>query len=94
METIFSVLSSIHIVGAKYSIYSRKTENSTNITIHNITERIESHKILEVTDDEGEIHLLINIKYKLIVVEPGFPFKNTSHSTGLVFYKTNTRDPQ
>ena len=32
-----------------------------------MTERIESYTILEVTDDEVEINLLINIKYTVIV---------------------------
>ena len=32
-----------------------------------MTEKIESYTILEVTDDEVEINLLINIKYTVIV---------------------------
>ena len=34
------VLSSIHIGGEKYSIYSSKTETSTDITMHKINEII------------------------------------------------------
>ena len=33
-----------------------------------MNERIESNKILEVADDEGEIHLLLNTKCIVIVV--------------------------
>ena len=46
---------------AKYRIYSSKTENTTNITIHKTTEGLKSNKILEGSDDEGEINLLLNI---------------------------------
>ena len=31
----------------------------TKITFHKITVRIKPYKILEVIDDEGEVHLLI-----------------------------------
>ena len=40
---------------------TKNTEPVTNTTIHKVTESIESCKILEVTDDEGSIHQLINI---------------------------------
>ena len=46
-----------------------KPETVSNITIHNISEKIESYTVLEVTDDEGEICLLINIKYTVRVVD-------------------------
>ena len=58
----------------------------TNITIHKITERIESYTVLEVTDDKGKIHLLINLKCTGIVTEPRSSIRNTPHSTGRVFY--------
>ena len=50
-----SVLSYLHVVGAKYRIQSSKTETDTNITIHKINERIESNKFLEDTDYDGAI---------------------------------------
>ena len=48
---------------------------------------IESYTILEVTDDEGEIHLLINIKYTLIVADTRSPILTTPHSTSIVLYE-------
>ena len=66
----------------------------TNITFHKITERIEPCKILEVTNDEGEIHLLIGLKYTLIVSDTVSPILTASHSNILVFYETNVRDSQ
>ena len=33
-----------------------KTETDTNITIHKMTERIESNKVLEIKDDKRSIH--------------------------------------
>ena len=61
-ESIFSVLSSIHIVSAKCRIKLIKTYTATNITIHKITQGIESTTNLEDNDNKGVIHLLINIK--------------------------------
>ena len=52
LESIDSVLSSLHIGGSTYNIYSRKTETATNFTIQKNTESIESNKLLEVTSDE------------------------------------------
>ena len=72
-ESIDSVLSSLHIGGSKYRIYSSKTETATNITIHKMTEMIESNAILEVTDDEGAINLLISLKCTVIVAETAPP---------------------
>ena len=91
-EIIDSSLPSYHISGEKYRIYPGKTDTTTNINITKISVRIESTTILEVTDDKGVINLLINIKCIVIVVDPGFPFQNTSHSTGLDFCETNIRD--
>ena len=45
----------------------------------------------EVTDEEGEIHLLINIKHTLIVAYIVSPSLTTQFSTSLVFCKTNFR---
>ena len=45
--------------------------------------------MLEVTDEEGAIHLLINRKYTVIVADTGSPILNTQHSTILVFCETN-----
>ena len=53
--------------------YNQAKKNCINITIHKITERIESNTILEDADDEGSIKLLISIKYKMIVEETGSP---------------------
>ena len=49
---------------------------------------IETCKILDVTDDEGEIHLLIGIKYTLIVADTVSPIPTTPHSTSLVLCET------
>ena len=43
-----------------------KTETAENITIYKMTERLEPNNILDVTDDEGAIHLLLNLKYIMI----------------------------
>ena len=60
MESRDLVLSYLHIClhtsNAKYIIQPSKTETSKNITLHKITERIESCKILEVPDYEVSIH--------------------------------------
>ena len=34
-----------------------------------MTEMIEYNTILKVTDDEGAIHLLVNLRYTVIVIE-------------------------
>ena len=49
---------------------------------------IDSYKILEVTDDEGEVHLLVGIKYIVIVTEPRSSIRNMTHSTSLVLCET------
>ena len=59
--------------------------------IHKATERIESYKILEVTDDEGAIHLLINIKYTVIAADPVSPIRNMPNTMNLVFCETILR---
>ena len=56
-----------------------------------MTERIEYNTVLEVTDYEEEIHLLTNIKYTVIVIDPGYPIRNTTHSTRLLLCETNIR---
>ena len=56
-----------------------------------MTERIESYKVVEVTDDEGAIHLLINIKYTLIVAGTVPPILTMPYSMRLVFCETNIR---
>ena len=86
-----SVLSSLHIGDEKYRIYSNKTEAATNITIHKITERIDSNIIFEVAGDKEAIHLLLNTKYIVIVVEPVFPIQNKQHSTSPVLCETIVR---
>ena len=56
-----------------------------------MTEGVESNKLLEVTDDEWTIHLLINLKYTVVVADNGYPMQNTPHYTSLVFCETNVR---
>ena len=51
-ESRDSILSSLLIVGAKYSIYSSKIETAKNISIQKTIERIDSTTVLEVTDGE------------------------------------------
>ena len=46
---------------------------------------IESYTILVVTDDEGEIHLLVSFKYTLILSDTGTPIQNTPHSMSGIF---------
>ena len=43
-------------------------------TAKKITERIYSYTLLEVTDYEVEIHLLINLKHTVIVADTALPF--------------------
>ena len=59
-----------------------------------MTESIESNKLLEDTEDELAINLLINFKCVGIVVHPGFPFQNAPHSTCIDLCKTNVRYSQ
>ena len=47
--------------------------------------------MLEVTDDEGEINLLIGIKYKVVVADIGSSIITTPHSMGLVFYEPGSQ---
>ena len=54
-----------------------------------MTERIYSNTVLEVTDDKGLIHLLINLKHLMTVLEPGFPYLNTPHSMKFIFCETS-----
>ena len=44
--------------------------------------------ILGVTDDEGEIQLLMNIKYTVIVEYPVLLIQNTPHSMSLILCET------
>lgn len=68
--------------------------SATNITIKKMTEMIVSNKILDVTGNKGVTHLLRNFKCTSIVVESGYPFINTPHSTRFVLSDTNTNDNQ
>ena len=45
-EIVYSILSYLHISGAKYRIYSIKKSTATNITIRKMTEMIESNIIV------------------------------------------------
>ena len=47
-ESIDSVIYSLHIGGTKYRIYSQKIETDTHITIHKMTERLDSNRFLKV----------------------------------------------
>ena len=47
---------------------------------------------MEITDDEGEIHSLIGLKYAVIVEDTSSPNLTTPHSTSLVLYETNVRN--
>ena len=51
-----------------------------------MTERIYSNTVLEVTDDKGLIHLLINLKFIVIVVDPDSPFQNIQHFARFLLY--------
>ena len=59
-----------------------------------MNENIESNATLEVNDGEGAVHLLIKLKYTLIVTDPGYHIQNMPHYTSLVFCETNVRDYQ
>ena len=59
-----------------------------------MNERIEFNNILKVADIEGLIHLLINIKFKVIVEDPGSPTRNIPHSPCLILCKTNIIYPK
>ena len=75
-------------------IYSRKRYSATNITIHKITESLESNTILEGNYDEGEIHLILNLKYIVIFLEPVSPIIKSPNSMRLFLCETNVRDYQ
>ena len=47
--------------------------------------------MMEGTDDEGEIHLLINLKCTVIVVYHVSPIRNMPHYASLVFCERNIR---
>ena len=47
-ESIDSVIYSLNIGGTKYWIYSQKIETDTHITIHKMTERLDSNRFLKV----------------------------------------------
>ena len=64
------------------------------MTIQKMTERIKYNTMLEGTDDEVSVHLLINPKCTMIVVYPVPPIINIPHSTCLVFCEINFRDYQ
>ena len=91
LQSIFLILSYLRIGGAKYRIYSQKTETATNITVHKITERLEYNTILEGNSDEGKIHLLLTLKYIVTVVDTVSIIINTPYSMILVFCETNVR---
>ena len=59
-----------------------------------MTEIIEYNTIVEVAYYEGSILLLINLKFTVIVSDPGSPIQNTPHSMSLVLCKTNVIDSQ
>ena len=54
-----------------------------------MTANIEYNVILEVSDDKGVIHLVINLKNIVKVVYPSPPFQNKPHSTNFVFCENN-----
>ena len=53
-----------------------------------MTERIDPNTTLEVTDNEGAIHLFINLKCTVMVADPGSPILSMLHSKSLVFCET------
>ena len=53
-----------------------------------MTENIKSNTISEAPDDKVIIHLLIHIKFAVIVVYPILPFINTPHYISLVLCQT------
>ena len=59
-----------------------------------MTEGIDSNKILESTDYEVSIHLLVSLKCTVIVVDPVSPIRKTPHSTSRVFCETNVGNSQ
>ena len=54
-----------------------------------MTANIEYNVILDVSDDKGVIHLVINLKNIVKVVDTSSPFQNTPHSKNFVFCKNN-----
>ena len=83
------LLIGLHTSNEKYRISQSKTETLTNITFHEINERIEYFEMLEVTDDEGEMHLLIGLKYTVIVSDTVPPILTMPHSTSFFFCNNN-----
>ena len=56
-----------------------------------MTKNIDYNTTLEVTDDEGSIHLLMNIKCKVTVPKTSSPIQNTKNPTSLVLCEINLR---
>ena len=70
-------------------IFNQANQKRSQISPSTIfSERIESCRILEVTDDEGELHFLVGIKYTVIVADTVSPILTTPHSTSLVLWET------
>ena len=86
-QLIIQTLSAIKILKAQiysYPLYKLVLQNSLNTQAKQklskyyhsrMTERIYSNKILENNYDEREIHLLIHLKYTVILADPKSPFK-------------------
>ena len=75
------------------TVYTQTKHKLTQILPLKMNENIESNTILGVIDDEGAIHLLLNIKYKVIVEDPKPPILNTPHYTSLVLCKKMSETP-
>ena len=85
----YSVLSSLHIGGTKYSIYSIKIETDINNNIHRTFETIEYNTIMQFSDDKGVFLLPVNFNCIVIVVEYGLLFLNMPFSINSFFSETN-----
>ena len=92
-KRIYSVLSSLHI-GGENTGYNQAKQKLPEILPFKNYWTIESNTILDFTGDEGEIHLLVNLKYTVIVSDRGSSIINMPHSMILVFCETIIRDYQ
>ena len=56
-----------------------------------MTEGLDFNTIFEVTDDKVTINLLLNLKYRVILVDPVSHIWSKPYYTSLVFHETNVR---
>ena len=69
-------------------------ETATNITIHNITETIESNTVLGAYNFKRVNYVIDDSRVIVVLVDLGLPFINTTHSMSHIFFETTVRQKQ